>query len=101
MKIVIVGSGRVGYTLTEFLSNEGHDITVVDIQAANVDEIVNSFDVLGLAGNGASVSVQKEAEVHRCDFFISCAASDETNIMACIVAKSIGSKHTIARVRCV
>lgn len=99
MKIVIVGSGRVGYTLTEFLSNEGHDITVVDIQAANVDEIVNSFDVLGLAGNGASVSVQKEAEVHRCDFFISCAASDETNIMACIVAKSIGAKHTIARVR--
>ncbi|MCI8590702.1 MAG: Trk system potassium transporter TrkA [Clostridiales bacterium] len=99
MKIVIVGSGKIGYTLTKFLTSEGHDITVIDTQAVMIEEIANAYDVLGIVGNGASVSIQREAEVSKCDFFISCAASDETNIMACIVAKTMGAEHTIARIR--
>lgn len=99
MKIVISGAGRVGCTLTGFLTNEGHDITVIDKNGQLVDEVVNRYDVLGIVGNGASVDVQKEAGVDKCDFFISVATTDEVNIMSCTVARALGAKHTVSRVR--
>ncbi len=99
MKIVISGAGRVGCTLTGFLTNEGHDITVIDKNGQLVDEVVNRYDVLGIVGNGASVDVQKEAGVDKCDFFISVATTDEGNIMSCTVARALGAKHTVSRVR--
>lgn len=99
MKIVISGAGKVGCTLTGFLVNEGHDITVIDKNGQLVDEVVNRYDVLGVVGNGASVDVQKEAGVDRCDFFISVTTTDEGNIMSCTVARALGAKHTVSRVR--
>lgn len=99
MNIVIVGDGKVGAALTEHLSTEGHDVVVIDKDPKVVEEMVNQYDVMGLCGNGASYSVQKEAGVDKARLLIAATSSDELNILCCLVAKKIGAHHTIARVR--
>lgn len=98
MRIVIVGDGKVGSTLVDHLSNEGHDIIVIDRNQKLVEQLVNTYDVLGLCGNGASYDVQKEAGVHDADLFIAATSTDELNILSCLVAKKLGAADTIARV---
>lgn len=99
MKIVIVGDGKVGATLVEHLSNEGHDIVVIDRNPKVIEQMVNSYDVMGVCGNGASYELQVEAGVSDSDLFIAATSSDELNILSCLMAKKLESKHTIARVR--
>ena len=99
MNIVITGIGKIGRAVTEHLSGEGHNITVIDINPKVVDEIVNDYDVRGVCGNGAVASVLKEAEADKADLVISVTSSDELNVMCCLVAKKVGAKQTIARVR--
>lgn len=99
MYIVIVGGGKVGTALTEHLSNEGHDVVVIDKDPKVIEETVNRFDVMGICGNGASHRVQTEAGVAKAHLLIAVAPSDELNILCCLVAKKIGAQHTIARVR--
>ena len=99
MKIIIVGDGKVGNTLVEHLSQEGHDIVVIDKDQKVVEHLVNSYDVMGLCGNGASYDVQMEAGVSDADLFVAATSSDELNILSCLVAKKVGAKHTISRVR--
>ncbi|MBE6915181.1 MAG: Trk system potassium transporter TrkA [Ruminococcaceae bacterium] len=99
MRIVIIGDGKVGHTLTELLSAEGHDIVIVDRDEKVIENVVNTFDVLGIIGNGASYKVQMEAGVNKSDLLIAATSSDELNILSCMVAKKIGAKNTIARVR--
>ncbi len=99
MKIVIVGVGKVGRTVTEHLAKEGHDIVVIDRNAKVIDECVNTYDVKGICGNGASYEVQKEAEVDKTDLLIALTTGDELNILCCLVAKKLGVGQTIARVR--
>ncbi len=99
MKIVIVGGGKVGYTLTYELSKEGHDIVVIDNNPKVVEETVDSCDVMGMTGNGASYQVQVEAGVGKADLLIATTSSDELNLLCCLVAKKVGARHTIARVR--
>ncbi len=99
LKIIIVGCGKVGVTLVEQLSKEGHDITIVDKNAGKIQEIANYYDIMGLAGNGASFSVQIEAGIEKADLFIAVTESDELNLLCCTVAKQVGDCATIARVR--
>ncbi|HIS05199.1 MAG TPA: Trk system potassium transporter TrkA [Candidatus Fimenecus stercoravium] len=99
MNIVIVGDGKVGAALTEHLSKEGHDVVVIDKDPRVVEAMANTYDVMGLCGNGASYSVQKEAGVEKARLLIAATSSDELNILCCLVAKKIGARHTIARVR--
>jgi len=99
MKIVIIGDGKVGATLVERLSEEGHDVTVIDRDPKVVESMVNNYDVLGICGNGATFSVQKEAGVDKARLLIAATSSDELNIMCCMIAKKVGARHTIARVR--
>lgn len=99
MKIIIVGLGKVGRALTRQLVNDGHDIVVVDPNAEVVEEIGNIFDVRGVTGNGGCYDVQKEAFAAGADLLIATTSSDETNILACLVAKKVGTQHTIARIR--
>ena len=99
LKIIIVGCGKVGATLTEQLSREGHDITLVDMNAATVEALSNTYDVMGLAGNGASYGVQREAGVEAADLMIAVTGSDELNLLCCTVARKVGNCATIARVR--
>ncbi len=99
MKIVIVGDGKVGYTLTKSLSEEGHDLVVIDNNRRVLQSSQEALDVAVVDGNGASVEVQREAGVGTADLLIAATNGDETNLLCCMVAKKLGCKHTIARVR--
>lgn len=99
MKIVIIGGGKVGFTIAEQLTKEGHDIIVVDNDKQVVNNISESLDVMAVCGNGASVSVMMEAEVGSSDLLIACTAQDELNMLCCVFAKKLGCQNTIARVR--
>lgn len=99
LNIIIVGCGKVGQTLTEQLSKEGHDITIIDHNATRLQEIANLYDVMGIYGNGASYSVQMEAGIENTDLIIAVTGSDELNLLCCTVAKRVGNCAAIARVR--
>lgn len=99
MKIIIVGCGKVGVTLAEQLNNEGHDITLIDQDSSALESVINSIDVLGVAGNGAVYAVQQEAGIHEADLLIATTNSDELNMLCCLIAKKAGDCHTIARIR--
>lgn len=99
MQIIIVGCGNVGSTLAEQLNREGHNITVIDIKSDVVTNVSNNFDVMGIVGNGAGYSIQKEAGIEEADLLIAVTGSDELNLLCCLIAKKAGDCHTIARVR--
>ena len=99
MKIIIIGCGKVGSTLVEQLSAEGHDIVIVDIQEQKLEAPANAYDVMTLVGNGSSFTVQMEAGVATADLLIAVTGSDELNLLCCLIAKKAGHCETIARVR--
>lgn len=99
MKIIVLGAGKVGKTLIKHMSNEVHDIIVVDQNATKVEEVVNQFDVIGVVGNGGSYDILMEAGAQDANLIICVTASDELNILAGLMAKKMGTRHTIARVR--
>lgn len=98
MRVIVVGAGKVGTSLTAQLIRE-HRVTVIDQEPKLIENIINVYDVMGVCGNGASYEVQKEAEVGKADLLIATTSSDEINILACLVAKKLGVAHTIARIR--
>ncbi len=99
MKIIVIGDGKLGSTLTERLSAEGHDITVIDHRSSVINRTTTIHDVIGIQGNGASYDVQMEAGVPRSDLVIAATSTDELNILCCIIARKLGAKSTVARVR--
>lgn len=99
MNIIIVGCGRVGRTLAEKLNLDGNDVTVIDMSAAKIDKIVNRCDVMGVVGNGATHTIQREAGIDNADLLIAVTNSDELNLLCCMIAKKEGNCQTIARVK--
>ena len=85
LNIIIVGCGKVGTTLVEWLSKENHDIAVIDQRAERVEEVTGTYDVLGVVGNGASFKVQQEAGIENADVLIAVTDSDELNLLCCLV----------------
>lgn len=99
MKIVVIGTGKVGSLLVEQLTAEGHQIVAIDRNEKKLMDLQNSFDVLCLAGNAADRKVLLEAGVETADLVIAATDSDEVNMLCCLLAKKLGTSHTIARVR--
>lgn len=99
MQIIIVGCGNVGSTIVEKLSKEGHNITVIDTKADAIKNITINYDVMGMVGNGAGYSMQRDAGIEGADLMIAVTGSDELNLLCCLIAKKAGGCHTIARVR--
>lgn len=99
LKIIIVGCGKVGTTLMERLIQEGHEITIIDRDAEKIQALSGLYDIMGLVGNGASYSVQMEADIENADLLIAVTDSDELNLLCCTVAKRVGDCAAIARVR--
>lgn len=99
MKIVIVGSGKVGYTLAQQLSTEEHDITLVDNDADVLNHADDTLDVMCIKGNGASVEILKSANISETDLLIAVTDGDELNMICCVIGKKLGAKHTVARIR--
>lgn len=99
LNIIIVGCGKVGTTLVSRLCAEGHDITVIDKDKDVVRDICETYDVLGIVGNGSSYKVQMDAGIEKANLIIAVTASDELNILCCTMAKKVGNCSTVARVR--
>ena len=99
LRIIIVGCGKVGRTLVEQLTQEGHDITIVDKDAQRTQALANLYDIMGVQGNGASYSVLKEAGIEDADLLIAVTQSDELNLLCCTVGKQVANCAAIARVR--
>lgn len=99
LRIIIVGCGKVGRTLVEQLSREGHDITLVDRDGQKAQALANLYDIMGVQGNGASYSVLKEAGIETADLLIAVTQSDELNLLCCTVGKQVANCAAIARVR--
>lgn len=98
MKIVIFGSGKVGITLAEQLAKEGHEIKVLDHDEEAMERL-STLDLLTCEGDGLHIEAQLEAEVPEADLVIATMATDEQNLTACMIAKKLGAKNTVARIR--
>lgn len=99
MRILIVGDGKVGHTLATELLREGHDITIIDHNEAVVKKTEDNLDVMCVLGNGANASTLMEAGVDHADILIAATASDEINMLCCLMGKNLGAKYAIARIR--
>ena len=99
MKIIIVGDGKVGFALAEHLSQEEHDVTVIDTNDDALRRASETLDVLCVKGNGASLAALQEAAAAAADIVIAATSRDEVNMVCSLAAKGLGAKYTIARVR--
>ena len=99
MRIIIVGCGKVGYAIAQQLTQEKHDITIVDDEILHLNRADSTLDVMCTHGNGASISVLMEAGARDADLVIAVTGVDEVNLVCALIAKSLGARHTIARVR--
>lgn len=99
MKILVAGCGKIGVTVIDSLSAEGHDVTAIDRAPATLESITNVYDVMGVCGNVADHDVLSEAGAAHADLFVAVTDSDDTNMLSCFLARKMGAKHTIARVR--
>lgn len=99
MKIIIIGAGEVGFQIAERLVKEKHDVVIVDSDPERVLEINNSLDVLTVIGQGGDFNVLNKAGIRDCDIFIAATDVDETNMIACFVAKKFNVPSKIARIR--
>ena len=99
MRIVIVGAGKLGYSIAELLSGGQNDVVVIDRDEARLEAAKNTLDVLTIAANGASPITMNDPDVRGSDILIAVTAQDEVNMMACILAKKHGIRHTAARIR--
>ncbi|HIU75745.1 MAG TPA: Trk system potassium transporter TrkA [Candidatus Pelethocola excrementipullorum] len=99
MKIIIIGDGKVGHKLAKQLSEEEHDLVLIDHKAAKLKNSTDELDIIGMEGDGANHEVLLDAGVEEADLAIACTSSDSMNMMCCLLAKKLGAKKTIARVR--
>ena len=99
MKIVLVGGGKVGFALCRSLVAEKHDVVLIEQNEAVLNHIVSRFDIMVLLGNGADFAILEQAGVQECDIFIALTEYDEVNMISAVLAKKMGAKETIVRVR--
>lgn len=99
MKVMIVGAGKLGYKLAELMNNENIDVTLVDVNFETLERINDHLDVLTVVANGIQIGRLKELNIQTYDLLVAATSSDETNTLICSLAKKLGCKKTIARIR--
>ena len=99
MKIVIIGAGEVGFFLAKRLSSEKHDLVIIDVDEERCAKAQEDLDLSVIHGDASSQSVLKEAGLESADMLIAASATDEVNILACMMASKLGVKRKVARVR--
>ncbi len=97
MRTVIIGAGEVGLNTTRLLSEEGHDVVLIEQNEALAERATEQLDALVIQGNGASPKVLAEAGIKKCELLVAATTSDEVNIIACLTAKTQGVPRTVAR----
>lgn len=99
LSTIIVGAGEVGSYLAKYLSQEQGTVKVIDVDAEKLKSLQEQLDILVVHGSGASVEVLREAECKSADLILATTDSDDVNLVACMVAKKLGAKRAIARIR--
>lgn len=99
MNIIVVGCGKIGTTIVSSLVMEGHDVIAIDDDADAVSQLSNVYDVFCICGSGTDCDVLEEAGVAKAELFVAVTGSDELNMLSCLLAKKMGAKNTIARIR--
>ncbi len=100
MNIIVAGDGKVGLAITRLLSQEGHDIVVIDARENVIEQNIHGLDIMAVVGNCATIDTLKEANVEQADLLIAATSADEINLLCCLTARKLNpSIHTIARVR--
>ncbi|MDK6804145.1 Trk system potassium transporter TrkA [Aerococcus sp. UMB7834] len=99
MEIVVVGGGELGQELCYLLNKEGHEITLIDQSQQVIDKLIEVLDIQGICGTATNLDTLLEANVDRCDVFISVTNLDEVNIISAILAEKIGARYRIVRSR--
>ena len=99
MKIIVVGGGKVGTALCRSLVEEKHDVVLIEEKESVLKNITKRQDIMGIVGNGANFKILEQADVRNCDIFIALTAKDEVNMISAVLAKKMGAKETVVRVR--
>lgn len=99
MKIIVIGGGKVGSALCHSLVEENHDVILIEEKESVLQQLVKRNDIMGLVGNGANYKILEEAGVADCDIFIALTEKDEVNMIAAVLAKKMGAKETVVRMR--
>lgn len=99
MDIILVGGGEVGYSLAERLTEENHNVVVIDKNEEALERAGDNLDVMTIEGSAASVTMLNEAGARDADILIAVTDSDEMNMICCLLAKRLGVKKTVARIR--
>lgn len=99
MHILVIGDGKVGHTLVEHLAKEDHDVVIIDNDEHALERSQDTLDVLCIRGNGANAQTLVDAGAKKADIIIAATASDETNMLCCLIGKRMGAKYSIARIR--
>lgn len=99
MKIIVVGGGKVGKALCRSLVEEKHDVILIEENESVLKHVTKRHDIMGIVGNGANFKILQQADVQTCDIFIAITDKDEVNMVAAVLAKKMGAKETIVRVR--
>lgn len=99
MKIVIAGAGKIGRSVAAVLSQEGHDITVIDRNPAIISNISNELDVICVEGSATNPETLREAGVGQADLLVAATELDEVNMVCGISGRHLGAPHVIARIR--
>lgn len=99
MNIVIAGAGDMGYHLAEQLSYDNKDITLIDTDREVLDYVASKLDVLTVQGDATSFEILKRANVNRASMVLAVTTSEKTNIVTAVLAKQLGAKRVMARVR--
>jgi len=99
MNIIIVGGGKVGEEIIAALCTEGHNISLIDNNPEVIGKLTSDYDILGLCGSGVTINLLEQAGVTESDLLIATTNMDEINVLACVIARRLGAKGTIARVR--
>ncbi len=99
MKIIVVGGGKVGTALCRSLVEEKHDVVLIEEKEAVLKNITKRHDIMGIVGNGANFKILEQADVANCDIFIALTDKDEVNMISAVLAKQMGAKDTVVRVR--
>lgn len=99
MQIILVGGGKVGAALCRSLVEEHHDVVLIEQKETVLKHLTKRYDIIGLLGNGTNHKILEQADIQDCDIFIAMTDKDEVNMIAAVLAKQMGAKETIVRVR--
>lgn len=99
MKIIVVGCGKIGKSMIQALTKEGHDVIAIDNSASVLNETTNTYDIMGVCGNAVDNDTLTEADAPSSDVIVSVTDSDEMNMLTCFLARKLGAKHAVARIR--